>query len=298
MPSSVVCHSLFALALGAAALAHGAPSGPISCAGIPGLGGCPPYAELNFGTGLGSGSIFEYEETALAVSETGPFGTASGAVDLRAGTLRTYARGFGDGNGSTNNGVMASATLVDFFTLHRLGAPSPDFFTFSVVVNAAGLGAIDPAYYTVAAYLSLRVDGPVGVSGGRFDDARVIQSVSHVPQLQEFPLGLMVYADVSAPLETPFQLSLTLRNDASEASFLDFMHTAELSFVLPEGVTVTSMGGYASPVPELPPAALLLLGLPFLARRDNRRPCGFVSPRCTARATTSSCSTARAHPSS
>jgi hypothetical protein len=135
----------------------------------------------------------------------------------------------------------------------------------------------------VASYLGLRVDSvdgaPLGISGGRFDHGSVLQAGNQVPVLQHFGVQLMAFADVSARLDQPFQLSYSLRTDVSEGSFLDFMHTARIGFVLPEGVTVTSMGGYDSaalavtPVPE--PSLWLLMagglaGVGCVGRRRRR----------------------------
>lgn len=272
MPHRFVHRALLALVCCSGA-ASAVPTGPISCAGVPGEGGCPPYAQVIFWGGNPSapGSLFEYDGPLLDISDTGQNGTVRGVVDLAGGVLRSYARGFDDGNPSTNNGVSMSAVAVDIFTLHRLGAPSPDFFTFSIVLTAEGVGAIDTPFYTVASYLHLDASSVPGYSGGRPDDARVLQSVSHVPVFQQFTLGMMVYANVSARLDEPFQLGMSLRTDVSEASFLDMLHTARLSFVLPEGVTVTSMGGYDSTtlVPE--PSSWALLGAGLLTVMLRRR---------------------------
>ena len=175
-----------------------------------------------------------------------------------------------------------NAVGVDLFTLHRLGAPSPDFFTFSVVFTAEGVGGIDLPGYSVGSYLSMRADSvngaPLGFSGGKLDDGSVLQAGSHVPVFQQFNVNLMTFANLSARLDQPFLLSFSLRTDVSERSFLDFMHTARIGFVLPEGVTVTSMGGYDSAgVPAIPePSTWLLMmaaGLAGTARlaRSRRR---------------------------
>jgi hypothetical protein len=93
---------------------------------------------------------------------------------------------------------------------------------------------------------------------------------------QQFNVNLMTFANLSARLDQPFLLSFSLRTDVSERSFLDFMHTARISFLLPEGVTVTSMGGYDSAgVPAIPePSTWLLMmaaGLAATARLARRR---------------------------
>jgi len=269
---------------GIAPLAVADPSGPLSCvSGQHGVGGCPPYGQvIYFGAGLGgTGSVFEYEEQVLDFTPSGVDGTLRGVVDLGQALVRTYAQRNDDGNPSTNNGYSVSAVGVDHFTLRRAGSPSPDFFTFSVVFTADGIGGIDTPAHTVASYLSIRADAvdgaPLGVSGGRFDDIRVLQAGNQVPVFQQFQLQLTTFANLSARIDEPFQLSFSLRTDVSERSFLDFMHTARIGFVLPEGVTVTSRGGYDSAavaaIPEPSTWLLMMAGLAGMARlaRNRRR---------------------------
>ncbi|MCE9657353.1 MAG: PEP-CTERM sorting domain-containing protein [Burkholderiales bacterium] len=261
------------------------PTGPLSCVeGQFGVGGCPPYGQvIFFGAGVtGPNSVFEYERPVLDFSPSAPGGTLRGVVDLSQGLLRTYAQANDDGNPSTNNGASMNAVGVDLFTLHRLGAPSPDFFSFSVVFTAEGVGGIDNPFYSVGSYLSIRPDSvngaPLGISGGKLDAGSVLQAGTHVPVFQQFSVNLMTFANLSARLDQPFQLTFSLRTDVSERSFLDFMHTARISFLLPEGVTVTSMGGFDSAgVPAIPePSTWLLMmaaGLAGTARlaRIRRR---------------------------
>ena len=259
------------------------PTGPISCVeGQFGIGGCPPYGQvIFFGAGVtGASSVFEYERPVLDYTPLAPHGTLRGVVDLSQALVRTYAQADDDGNHSTNNGASMNAVGVDLFTLHRLGAPSPDFFTFSVVFTAEGVGGIDNPGYSVGSYLALRADSvngaPLGFSGGKLDDGSVLQAGNQVPVFQQFNVNLMTFANLSARLDQPFLLSFSLRTDVSERSFLDFMHTARISFLLPEGVTVTSMGGYDSAgVPAIPePSTWLLMmaaGLAATARLARRR---------------------------
>ena len=273
--------------LGAVALAGLAPqawadpSGPLSCDGRLGVGGCAPYAQvIVFGAGVpGPNSVFEYDDPVLDYSPALSDGSLRGVTDLSQALVRTYAQRNEDGNPSTANGLSVNAVGVDVFTLRRLGAPSPDFFTFSVVFTAEGTGGIDNPGYSVASYLFLRPDAingvSVGFSGGHLDDGSVLQSGNQVPVFQQFNVHLMTWANLSMRLDTPFQLSYSLRTDISEGSFLDFMHTARLSFVLPEGVTVTSMGGYDSAavaaIPEPSTWLLMAAGLACLGRLARSR---------------------------
>ncbi|MEO5845256.1 MAG: PEP-CTERM sorting domain-containing protein [Caldimonas sp.] len=258
-----------------------APSGPLSCDGTLGTGGCAPYAQvIAFGADVPApNSIFEYDLPVLDYAPNFRNGTLRGVVDLSQVLLRTYAQHGDDGDPSNNAGVSVNAVGVDVFSLRKLGAPSPDFFTFSVVLTADGIGGIDLPGFGVAAYLSLRpdsIDGmPIGFAGGRLDDVRVLQAGNNVPVFEQFHVGLMAFANLTMRLDTPFQLSYSLRTDVSELSFLDFTHTARLSFVLPDGVSVTSMGGYDSAavaaVPEPSTWLLMVAGLAGVARLGERR---------------------------
>lgn len=67
---------------------------------------------------------------------------------------------------------------------------------------------------------------------------------------------------------TPFPLVYFLRLDTRNIDQLDFFSTAELTFDLPEGVTVTSVGGFTSrqtAVAEPSSVLLVSLGLVGLA---------------------------------
>ena len=185
-PSRAACTAALTLA---SLCVSAAPSGPLSCDGRLGVGGCQPYAQgIFYGAGVaGPSSVFEYDEPVLDLLALRRRRQLRAVVDLPQALVRTYAQRSEDGNPSTSNGVSANAVGVDIFTLRRLGAPSPDFFTFSVVFTADGIGGIDNDSYSVGSYLGLRVDTvdglPLGVSGGRFDDVRVLQAGNQVPVL-------------------------------------------------------------------------------------------------------------------
>jgi hypothetical protein len=63
------------------------------------------------------------------------------------------------------------------------------------------------------------------------------------------------------PSKGPFEYTFDLRLSGGNGAALDFAHTAEVTFDLPPGVTVTSLGGFqsATAVPE--PPSIRLLGV-------------------------------------
>jgi hypothetical protein len=251
------------------------PGLPLGCAGIFGEGGCAPYSQVIFFGLPAQGSLFEYDPVTLDFSDTGTNGIVRGVADLANAHLKTYARGFDDGNPSTNNGVSITTQAADVFTLRRLGSPSLDLFTFSVVLTADGIGGIDNPGYTASAFAHLGGPSLPGFSGGTPDDFRVFQAGGNAPVFTDFAIHLMAFINLSARLDEPFELDYLLRTDVSERTVFDFLHTGRLNFIVPDGITVTSLGGFdsgvANAVPE--PSTWLLLGSGLIAlawRRTNK----------------------------
>lgn len=253
------------------------PSGPLGCGGVFGVGGCAPYGQLNWGTGGNDGSLFEYDSSVLAHSVTGPDATVFGAVDLASGRLKVYAQGLEDGNPSTGTGGYMIASATDVFTLH--GASTSGFATFTVVLTANGVGSIANPGYSGQVQLGLGIPGG---GGGDFDGG-VYQSGNNAPTGTLFSLlstlpgsqgsQLMASDTHSVLLNSPFSLGYMLRADVMQGTTFDLSNTGYLSFILPAGVSITSMGGYsaggAASVPE--PGVLALVGLGLLGMAAARR---------------------------
>ena len=73
----------------------------------------------------------------------------------------------------------------------------------------------------------------------------------------------------------PFELTYGLYIDEANLAIIDLLNTAQLSFVLPEGVTIESEAGYhaespSGAVPEPASLTLVILGLGGLALRRSR----------------------------
>ena len=272
------CALPFAVALASASLPAAAdPSGPLGCDGHFGFGGCPPYEQLLFfGDDVpnSSTSVFEYDPVALDQTITSPYGTARGVVDLASGTVKTYAQVNDDNNRSIGRAISVTAQAVDVFTLHSLGSPSADNVSFGFFFRADGIGDISQLNSGGLAFLHLG-GTLLGYSGGVLDDLQHFAEGTTAPYLNDFPIHLMTFANLTAPLDLPFDLSFLLRTDVGEGTSFNFLHTARISFVLPEGVYVTSMGGYSSlavtPVPEPSTWLLMAAGLAVITRLKDRQ---------------------------
>lgn len=250
--------------------ASATPGPPLSCTGVFNVGGCAPYGEVNYGTGtpgnLFSGSLYEYEEVVLDYSVTGASATVRGVVDMANGKLRVFAEGIEDGNPSTGVGGFIIASATDVFTLHS-AATGP--VTFSVVMTADGVGTITNPGYSGQATLHLGVPGG---GAGDFDIGQYQSGVFPIPDV-EFALlstlqgsqgNQLRASDIhTVQLNQPFSLSYSLRVDVSQNTSFDLASVEALRFVLPAGVSVTSLGGFASPVPV--PAPVWLFGSGLLA---------------------------------
>lgn len=244
-------------------------SPPLGCGGVYGVGGCPPYSQIFFQTGDNNGNLFEYDASAFSYSVSGSTATVYGAVDMTSGYLGVSASGLEDGNPSTGTGGIVSVSVTDVFTLH---STSSGPVSFSAVLNAEGIGNItNPGY-------SGQVTIQLGLQGGAGDyDTGVFQAGTHAPLGTPFSLTSTIsgagleasYAYAIMP-DTPFVFGYSLRADVSQGTVFDLSNSGYLRFILPAGVTITSMGGYSSAIVPLPAAAWLfgtgMLGLIAVAR--------------------------------
>jgi hypothetical protein len=266
-----------ALVLAGSAPAGATPGPVLGCGGTFGIGGCAPYTEVTQQTG-GSGNtvhLYEYDPVPLDVSSTGTFGLLRGQADLRNGELKFDGRSFDDGNPSIGSGVQVSVGASDVFTL--TGVPTVGAFVqFAIILTADGVGASD--LEGNGGHVLLQFGGPslvIGPSDVPYDLEFYQAGVNGIPLFTDYPIHLLATANAVMPIDQPFQVDTMLSGSISEASYMDLSHTAQLRFVLPPGVSITSMGGYTT-VPEPAATALLvavlavMLGLAGWRRRVSR----------------------------
>lgn len=255
-----------------AAAAYAVPGPPLSCAGQPGVGGCAPYLNIYLSDGNGSGALnlYEYELPRIDISRSQPLSDARGTADLERGRLTAEVRRAEDTDASNVLAVDVISSLADVFTLHSAGGlPVGSPVGIVAQVSAQGVGSIDVDYHTLQSLLHIGFgSGIVSYNGGVLDHGHVLQASTHVPVFQQFVLPLDVYANLTVQVGVPFDLSMSLRTIVTEGAFLNFdsffglARPAQLSFVLPTGFSVTSMGGFdPAPVPEPATWALWLAGL-------------------------------------
>lgn len=251
--------------------AAASPTGPLDCGGFFGVGGCAPYGQVIFDTGSHaplSGSLFEYDDVILDYGITGASAHVRGVVDLASGTLKVVAEGIEDGNPSTSSGGFVIASATDVFTLHSPSASGS--VTFSVILTADGVGTISNYGYSGQASVQL---GTPGGGVGEFDSAlyQALEFNGILPGVQFALLSthpnnagnqLRASDTHSVLLDTPFSLSYSLRANVSQGTTFNLLNTGHLSFILPAGVSITSMGGYsAGDTTVVPvPASAWLLG--------------------------------------
>jgi hypothetical protein len=244
------------------------------CTGGVGSRGCAPFSDLNLLSGSGGPgnvvTLFEYDNPSFTFSGAGANGaaSASGAVDLTAGTLKVLITGFvlPPGGGAPGGTMLVDAH--DVFTVSNCvgnicvsipGGGVP----VTATLTADGTGLFNVQGYTGVTSVSLqRIPGD-GVHvdtqvfcGGFGPSTQCASAPVGVP----FPIHLTASTSFAIPIGTPFQLHSKLSAASNGNSTFDFFSTAHLSFDLPAGTSITSLGGYSSSAPVPEPASVVLLG--------------------------------------
>jgi hypothetical protein len=254
-----------------AATAAPASAAPINCATNP--AGCDaielgagPYVMFrdNNGRWLDIGSPFSIYVDDTSTGQWHSIGDGS----LASGQLKILADS------------LQSAAAVDAFSM----LTAQDVFTvtgpagvisITATFNADGSanlpdvgGALGPGGSATA-----EMFGPSGSTGDAF-----ARGTGEVPFVGGIDLQTSLTFDVT--IGVPFRLTYRLAANARNFSDIDMLGTGSLGFVLPQGYTISSLGGYSSlqptptpnpAVPEPSTLTLMVLGGAFVVRAVRRR---------------------------
>jgi hypothetical protein len=182
-----------------------------------------------------------------------------------------------DGSILNLGAYQVEAKLTDTYTFSGTGSPFHGHF------NAHGTMTLPPTDIQgdgIVGTATIIVGAPPGSGIKLFDQVSLTTSPGDagLPGVTLVDPGT-IPVDLSTdfvinPANGPMEFSFDLRLSGVNGAALDVAHTAEVTFDLPPGVTVTSLGGFqgATAVPEpasilLAGVALVLLGASHLGRR-------------------------------
>lgn len=183
------------------------------------------------------------------------FGAASLDAESFHGSIQTTEAQFG----------YLHMSMVDTYTLHSQDLPVGTIVPVTVTFQSEG--TMQPVFVCCGAYGSgvfeIRIgstyimDPIVVPEGSRVGGPLGPNSSAALPFLYPrasaaaVPLDLTATATLDATIGTPFDLAYALYAAAIKST-IDFSNTAHISFTLPDGVTITSTGGYGQVVPVEP----------------------------------------------
>jgi hypothetical protein len=159
------------------------------------------------------------------------------------------------------------AKLTDTYRFLNLPAAGTNITGHFDAHGTMTLPPTDPEGDLIAGTARVIVSSLPGVSGKLFDQVALSTSpgAAGLPGVSLVPPGTIpvdLTTDFSFfvdPVNDSREFILDLRLSGGNGAALDFSHTAQLTFDLPPGVTVTSDGGFQAAVPE--PSSILLSGV-------------------------------------
>jgi hypothetical protein len=165
-------------------------------------------------------------------------GNGRGIVDLATGSLRAVSTG---ASGSTGFTVISVGG-----DLYALGGLAPGTsITVQATLTAQGTGLITESSRSGGAMVQIQR----GSGGAPSDfDRQVFQAPGNAPLNSPFSITLDASISFSALIGEAFPLVYFLRLDTSSGTTFDFLSTATLSFNLPQGVTISSVGGFTNAI--------------------------------------------------
>lgn len=257
---------LFAALLSGAGImtAYALPGPPMTCNGTFGTPGCAPFRTVSHNVGLSSPSVYEYDNVDLAyVYDKDPNALLRGSVSLDDGKLTAF------GETGSSGRTQTIATGADVFTFTQTNGQG-GFAAVTAILNMVGKAYLGFRGASASADVFFNTQTLVaqpGSTGGGYS----LQGGVNAPVGLFTDFGGAAYHFVNVPLNTPVRIDYSLRHVVRDGVILE--SDAWLDFNLPQGVSVTSMGGFVQPTPVPEPASwvLLGLGLAFAAGAARRR---------------------------
>jgi len=264
-PFRMFCFVTLALSLFAATKAAAITLPECGAGGPCGGTANPIYAEDTF-YGAANHDIFVVSPPfVIDQSLNDAAGSGRGIVDLSTGILKASATA-----ASSSPQFTTTATGNDLFNLGGLTPGSLASVSATLTANGFILVTQEGASAQTHAFLS-GSSIPSSFDGHTYQGFSNPSGSSQVPLNTLVPISLTTTDTFSVTVGTPFDLAYALRLDTNYGTQLDFLSTAQLSFTLPQGATISSQGGFS--VVPLPAAVWLfgsgLLGLVGVARRKK-----------------------------
>jgi hypothetical protein len=219
-----------------------------------------------------SGPTYQTTSSFIDESATVPrLGSARGAIDATLGVMKAEEETVPprDSSGAPNGGFFQiNDFLSDTYHLH---GSNPGSTTIAVHLTAAGtmtLPAVDPQGDANGAILVLHPGngGSGGASVSLTSNPSEVANGYTLVQPGTYPVSESSTFNVAFSGNQGTQLTFVMSLYGVGGVSLDFFSTAQISFDLPPGTSITSDGGFvqSASVPEPSTIVLVLSGLPII----------------------------------